>query len=66
MLAFRYVDRNDNEQGFKKIFEKIGKIYLKNETTLLSHTRNANFICRIKVFMHKLAGSKKANKHVHK
>ena len=33
---------------------------------LLSHTRNANFINRIRVSMHKLADSKKANKHVHK
>ena len=32
----------------------------------LSHNRNANFINRIKVSMHKLADSKKANKHVHK
>ena len=64
MLAFRYVDRNDNEQGFKM---KAGwKNILKNETMLLPHTRNANFMNIIRVSMHKLADSKKANKHVHK
>ena len=42
------------------------KNILKNETMLLSHTRNTNFINRIRVSMHKLTDSKKANKHVHK
>ena len=42
------------------------KNILKNETMLLSHTRSANFINRISVSIHKLAGRKKANKHVHK
>ena len=42
------------------------KNILKNETMLLSHTRTANFISRVRVSMHKLADSKKANKHVHK
>ena len=42
------------------------KIILKTETMLLSHTRNANFINRIRVSMHKLVESKKANKHIHK
>ena len=42
------------------------KNILKNETIPLSHTRNANFINRIRVSMLKLADSKKANKHVHK
>ena len=42
------------------------KNILKNETMLLSHTRNVNFINRIRVSMHKLANSKKVNKHVHK
>ena len=54
MLAFRYGDRNHNGQGFK------------NETMLLSHAGNGNFINRIRVSMHKLADRKKANKYVHK
>ena len=33
---------------------------------LLSHTRNANFINRIRVSMRKLADTMNANKHVHK
>ena len=62
MLAFRYVDRNHHEQGFKNE----SRLEKYNETVLLSHTSNANFINRIEVSMHKLADSKKANKHVHK
>ena len=42
-----------------------GKNILKSETILLSHARNANFINRIRASMHKLADSKKPNKHVH-
>ena len=37
------------------------KHILKKETMLLSHSRNANFLNRIRVSMHKLADSKKAN-----
>ena len=33
---------------------------------LLPHVRNASFINRIRVSMHKIADTKKANKHVHK
>ena len=46
--------------------KKGGKNILKNETILLSQARNANFINRIRTSMHKLADSKKPNKHVHK
>ena len=42
------------------------KNMLKNETMLLSHTRHANFINRIRVSMHKLADVNKLNKHIHK
>ena len=44
----------------------VWKNILKNETMLLSHTRNATFINRTRVSMHKLADSKKSNKHIHK
>ena len=33
---------------------------------LLPHVRNASFIYRIRVSMHKIADTKKANKYVHK
>ena len=42
------------------------KHILKKEAMLLSHSRNANFLNRIRVSLHKLADSNKANKHVHK
>ena len=64
MLVFRYVNRNDNNQGLKN--ESRLEKYTKNKIILLSHTRNGNFVNRIKVSMHKLADSKKSNQHVHK
>ena len=64
MFAFRYVDRDNNEQRFKNEI-RLENI-LKNERMLLSHTRNANFINRIRASMYKLAHSNKTNKHDHK
>ena len=46
----------------KAVWENV----LKNETVLLSHTRSPNLINKIRISTHKLADSKKANKHVHK
>ena len=42
------------------------KNILKNETMLLCHSRNANFVNRIRVSLHKAANLKSSNSQFHK